>query len=189
APPNPYLSEVTGLFGPYSSADHAAIAAEPILRAATDRDGRELGILIIRHKETGSFYLTPPVLGSLWRARFHVGGAVDAEDFKRSRNLAFQGCDRSINSYTFYATAHSHPRQPLNPLSDDVFSGADFDGAIKDAKSTARNFDRIYLFPPDRCIRSFKAERGDAECRAIECPQYYPRVQPVHNCPRGRDAR
>lgn len=191
-PPDPRKGEVTGLFGPYKSPDLAAVAVEPLMRGATDGDPehREYGVLILKDARDGQFYLTPPVR-STDSDTFNTGHVLLAADYNRSRDLGIGKCKQKNPPFFFFAALHSHPTQQLElpgtsvklGLSDNAFSPQDFNFAILER----HNFDRIYLFPPDRCIRSFKAQRNDPPCRTIyaQCSRYYPRVQPVYNCPRG----
>jgi hypothetical protein len=160
-PPNPLDYKVTGLYGPYDDADDAAIAVEQVLREATDNDPehREYGLHILKDLHDGKFYLTPPERSSDSDS-LNLRPKFLPADYNRSRDRGIAGCQQVDLRFKYFASIHTHPAQRDNPLSDNVFSGGDFDQAIKEIN----RFDRIYLFPPDRCIRSFKAQRNDTLC-------------------------
>jgi hypothetical protein len=180
-PVDQFLADPYGYFGPYGTADEAAMAAEPTARAMTERSSsipgeqREVGIYIVVPVPSsgGVYYVTAFVQGT----KGAVLATVTKEDYdlslKNSNDVACQPFNG--DTVRIAGTAHTHPPSLLAAILPGLFNDNEFsdrwllDDDMEQAyilrKMENSTFERIYLFRTDRCIDSFDGRKGNPVIR------------------------
>jgi hypothetical protein len=124
--------ELTGLHGPYSvSYVEEAVAGDPAVCIAFQQSkalaiwrATEFGFTVLRHKKTGSYYITPPV-------QSQTDLKVLTRDYGHSIDKAFERSCENKSDFTYAAEVHSHPAVQPPSTSGDFYSLRDFNRAIQ----------------------------------------------------------
>jgi hypothetical protein len=168
-----------GFFGPFETADQAALAVERIARVLTERKrsgllATEVGVLILaQHHGTtvsprGPYMVTSFAYGTEGRAFFGDGPTISIDQYKAGETEALRiSCSAPFGPSSYYIAglAHTHPWNFNVPFVrwGVEFSSNDLEQAFQLRQGNKDTFEKSYLFATDHCVYAVTGVLGDVK--------------------------